>query len=85
MANGTRLYRWGEKRPLSRVRRSLTWACAQIGYIILVVGGFGLFIMKAYPLIPNQYMAGYHKCVRLSATCCGCAGPLLTALAGPAE
>lgn len=33
----------------------------QIGYVVLVVGGFGLFILEAYPLIPNNYMAGYHK------------------------
>ena len=36
---------------------------SQIGYMILDVGGFGLFIMEGYPLVPNDYMAAYHKCV----------------------
>jgi hypothetical protein len=30
-------------------------------YLVLVVGGFVIFVKDAYPLIPNPYMAGYHK------------------------
>jgi hypothetical protein len=32
-------------------------------YIVLVFGGYGLFVVDAYPRIPNLYMASYHKCV----------------------
>ena len=32
-------------------------------YIVLVFGGYGLFVMDAYPRIPNMYMASYHKYV----------------------
>ncbi len=35
----------------------------QIMYIVLVFGGYGLFVMDAYPRIPNMYMASYHKYV----------------------
>ena len=31
--------------------------------MILVVGGFGLFIMEGYPHLPNKYMAGYHRII----------------------
>ncbi len=36
-------------------------------YIVLVVGGYGLFVMDAYPRIPNAYMDSYHKCVNARA------------------
>jgi hypothetical protein len=32
-------------------------------YIVLVFGGYGLFVYDAYPLIPNMFMASYHRYV----------------------
>ena len=34
-------------------------------YIVLVVGGYTLFVMDAYPRIPNMYMDAYHKYVTM--------------------
>jgi hypothetical protein len=33
----------------------------QILYVALVFGGYGVFIVYGYPLMPNLFMAGYHK------------------------
>eukprot|EP00946_MAST-07B_sp_MAST-7B-sp1_P000316 g316.t1 len=33
----------------------------QIVYAVLVFGGYGVVVYSAYPRIPNDYMAGYHR------------------------
>jgi hypothetical protein len=33
----------------------------QILYIMLVFGGYGVFLFKGYPLLPNPYFEAYHK------------------------
>jgi hypothetical protein len=35
----------------------------QIAYVVLVFGGYGLFVLHGYPHLPNRYMAAYHKWV----------------------
>lgn len=35
----------------------------QILYVVLVFGGYGAFVLKGYPLLPNPYFAGYHKVI----------------------
>lgn len=55
---------------LGKVREYFCWRpnpIVQILYLVLVVGGFGLFIVEGYPFLPNQYMAGYH---RITGTIC---------------
>lgn len=37
----------------------------QIAYVILVAGAYGMFVIHGFPLIPNPYMAGYHKIISL--------------------
>jgi len=49
---------------LGWVRTFFCWKpnpIVQILYLVLVVGGFGLFITKGYPLIPNPYFGGWHR------------------------
>ena len=36
-------------------------SAAEILYVILVFGGYGAFVLKGYPLLPNPYFAAYHK------------------------
>jgi palmitoyltransferase len=33
----------------------------QLVYVALVVGCYGLFVVHGYPLIPNRFLAAYHK------------------------
>lgn len=34
---------------------------AEILYVILVFGGYGAFVVKGYPLLPNPYFSAIHK------------------------
>lgn len=43
------------------LNQSPSVSAAQIGYFILILGGFGVFLWKAYPRIPNDYIAAWHK------------------------
>jgi palmitoyltransferase len=33
----------------------------QLAYVLLVFGGYGVFIVHGYPQLPNLYMAGWHR------------------------
>ena len=33
----------------------------QLAYGALVIGGYAVIVWQAYPMIPNLYMAGYHR------------------------
>lgn len=59
--------RFGGKPILNALSWLRTFFCwkpnpiVQILYLVLVIGGFGLFITKGYPHLPNPYMAGWHR------------------------
>lgn len=38
-------------------------------YLLLLIGGYLIYVIKGYPLIPNPYMADYHKYLGLANFC----------------